>query len=39
MLVLDAGRFVQDFVAGPDLIAAAGTMGATGAAPLRDPNS
>ena len=39
MLVLDAERFAQDFVAGKDLIAAAGPLGANGAAPLRDPNS
>jgi hypothetical protein len=39
MLVLDAERFVQDFVAGPDRIAAAGTLGANGPAPLRDPKS
>jgi hypothetical protein len=39
MLVLDAERFVQDFVAGPDLIAAARTLGANGATPPRDPNS
>ena len=39
MLVLDAERFVQNFVAGADLIAAARTMGANGAAPSRDPKS
>jgi hypothetical protein len=38
MLVLDVERFAQDFVAGTDLIAAAGMMGGR-AAPLRDPNS
>jgi hypothetical protein len=38
-LVLDAERFMQDFVAGPDRLAAAGTMGGNIAAPLRDPKS
>jgi hypothetical protein len=33
VLVLDAERFVQDFAAGADLVAAAGTLGANGAAP------
>jgi hypothetical protein len=38
-LVLDAERLVQDFLAGAERIAAAGTMGADGAAPPRDPKS
>jgi hypothetical protein len=39
MLVLDAERFVQDFVAGANHLAAAGTLGANGVATPRDPKS
>jgi hypothetical protein len=39
MLVLDAERFVQDFVTGADRVAAAGAVGANGLAIPRDPKS
>jgi hypothetical protein len=39
MLVLDAERFVHDFVTGAERLAAAGTVGANGVATPRDPKS